>query len=83
MSQWVLQMKCYFLRGGRVVGVGMLAAGLSDQDSIARAHKLAAKRKGPIDSFEVWDGARLVIRHSAPRADGAATEAAVFGQALP
>ena len=27
--------------------------------------KLSAKRRGPIDGFEVWDGSRLVIRHLA------------------
>jgi hypothetical protein len=59
-------MRCYFIRNGQVVGVGMLPPGLSDQDAIARAHKLSAKRKGPIDGFEVWDGARLVINYSGP-----------------
>jgi hypothetical protein len=43
----------------------MLPSGLSDQQAIARAHKLSARRKGRIDGFEVWDGARLVSRHSA------------------
>jgi hypothetical protein len=57
-------MRCYFIRAGQVVGVAMLALGLSDQDAIARAEKLCAKRKGPIDGFEVWDGARLVIMNS-------------------
>ena len=57
-------MRCYFLRGGQVAGVNMLPCGLSDQDAIARADKLCAKRKGPIDGFEVWDGARLVIMNS-------------------
>ena len=57
-------MRCYFIRDGRVVGVAMLP-GLSDQNSIERAHRLSAKRRGRIDGFEVWDGARLVIRHSA------------------
>jgi hypothetical protein len=56
-------MRCYFIRDGHVVGVAMLP-GLSDQDAIARAHKLSARRSGRIDGFEVWDGARLIIRHS-------------------
>jgi hypothetical protein len=59
-------MRCYFIRNGHIVGVGMLPPGFSDQDAIARAHKLSAKRKGPIDGFEVWDGARLVIKYSGP-----------------
>lgn len=57
-----------FIRNDHVVGVDMLPPGLSDQDAIAKAHKLSAKRKGPIDGFEVWDGARLVIKHSAQSA---------------
>jgi hypothetical protein len=57
-------MRCYFIRDRQVVGVAMLPQCLSDQDAIAMAHKLCAKRRGRIDAFEVWDGARLVIRHS-------------------
>jgi hypothetical protein len=40
-------MRCYFIRDGHVVGVAMLPPGLSDQDSIARARKMSAKRQGP------------------------------------
>jgi hypothetical protein len=58
-------MRCYFIRDEQIMGVAMLPTGLSDQDAIARAHALCAKRRGPIAGFEVWDGARLVIRHSA------------------
>ena len=55
-------MRCYFLRGGRIAGVEILPLGLSDEDAIARAHALSAKRKGPFDGFEVWDRARFVFR---------------------
>ena len=55
-------MRCYFLRGGRIAGVEILPIGLSDEDAIARAHTLSSKRKGPFDSFEVWDRARFVFR---------------------
>jgi hypothetical protein len=41
-------MRCYFIRGRQVAGA--LPTGLSDQDAIARADKLFAKRKGPIDA---------------------------------
>ena len=58
-------MRCYFLRGCRVVGIAMLPLGLSEEETIARAHRLSAKRRGPIDGFEVWDGSRLVIRYLA------------------
>jgi hypothetical protein len=64
-NRGALTMRCYFIRGGRVVGVSMLPLGISDEVAIASAPKLAAKRRGRIDGFEVWDGARLVIRHSA------------------
>ena len=50
-------------------GVNMLPRELSDQNAIARADKLCAKRKGPIDGFEVWDGARLIIKYSVQDAD--------------
>jgi hypothetical protein len=59
-------MRCYFILNGHVVGVEMLSPDLSDQEAIARAHMLSAKRKGPIDGFEVWDGARLVIKYTGP-----------------
>jgi hypothetical protein len=58
-------MRCYFLRANRVAGVAMLPSGLSDEEAIARARKLSAKRRRPVDGFEVWDGSRLVFRHLA------------------
>ena len=39
-----------------------MSPGLMDEDAIARALILSSKRKGPFDGFELWDGARLVIR---------------------
>ena len=59
-------MRCHFIRDGNVVGVAMLPPGVPDQLSIERAHKQSAKRRGRIDGFEVWDGARLVIKYLAP-----------------
>ena len=54
-------MQCYFLQDGHVTDVvEMLPLGLSDEDAIARASTLSAKRKGP-ESFQLWDNARLVI----------------------
>jgi hypothetical protein len=61
-------MRCYFLRAGRIAGVEILPLGLSDEETIARAHTLSSKRKGPFDGFEVWDRARLVFRRP-PSAD--------------
>ncbi len=66
-------MRSYFLRAGRLAGVAVLPEGLSDDQAIARAHVLVAKRKGPFDSFGVWEGARFVFRQplydAAPDAD--------------
>ena len=61
-------MLCYFIRNRPCRGRRHATSRTSDQDAIAAAHKLSAKRKGPIDGFEVWDGARLVIKHSAQSA---------------
>lgn len=55
-------MRCYFLRDNRIEGVEILPAGLSDEDAIARAHTLSAKRRGTFDSLEVWEGGRPVFR---------------------
>jgi hypothetical protein len=62
-------MWCYFLHDGRIAGVEALPAGLSDEDAVARAQILSSKRKGPFDGYELWDGARLVIRYPDPRAE--------------
>ena len=58
-------MRCYFLRDSHIAGVEVLPGGLSDEDAITRAQTLASKRKGPIDSFEVWEGSRFVHRSPA------------------
>ena len=52
-------MQCYFL-GMDTFRRRDAAARASDEDAIARARTLYAKRKGP-DSFQIWDNARLVI----------------------
>lgn len=57
-------MRCYFLRAGRLAGVEVLPAGLSDEEAIAKANALLAKRRGPFDSLEVWEGSRFVYRQS-------------------
>jgi hypothetical protein len=55
-------MRCYFLRDGHIAGVEVLPLGLSDEDAIAKADAVAAKRKGSFEGFEVWDRARFVFR---------------------
>jgi hypothetical protein len=57
-------MRCYFLKTGRLEGVEVMPAGLSDEEAVARANVLLAKRQGPFDSFEDWEGSRLVFRQS-------------------
>jgi hypothetical protein len=59
-------MRCYFLRAGRLAGVEVMPAGLSDEEAIERANELLSKRKGPFDSFEVWEGSRFVFRQALP-----------------
>jgi hypothetical protein len=54
-------MWCYFLLHGHVSGVEVLPLGLSDEQSVARAHILLSKRKAAFDGLEVWDGARFVF----------------------
>ena len=58
--------RCYFVRAGRIAGVEMLT-GLSDKDAVAKAQLLFSERKTHFDGFEVWEGARFVMRH--PEAD--------------
>jgi hypothetical protein len=56
-------------------GVEMMPQELSKQDAIARAYAPCSKRRGPSDGFEVWDNARLIVRHLASSADEAVNEA--------
>ena len=56
-------MRCFFLRGGHI------GSGLSDQEAIAKAHKLFfLDRRGQFEGFELWDRTRVVFRHPDPDA---------------
>ena len=55
-------MRCYFLRGGRIVAVEELT-GLSDEEAIAKAQVLFSESEVPVGAFEVWDQTRVVVRH--------------------
>jgi hypothetical protein len=68
-------MRCYFLSGGHIVAVEILD-GLLDEAAVAKAHELYAERKALYEGFEVWDRARVVIRHSGPRAGRPSPKAA-------
>ncbi len=60
-------MQCYFMRGGRIEVVEELP-GLSDEEAIAKAHALFSERKHSFEGFELWDRARVLIRHPAAAA---------------
>ena len=59
-------MRCFFLRDGHVAAVEILTA-LSDKDAIAQARSLFSERGTKFDRFEVWDRARVVLRHPETR----------------
>jgi hypothetical protein len=61
-------MRCFFLRNGHVAAVEMLS-GLSDKAAIAKAHLLFSERGQHFDAFEVWERARVVLRHPDPFAE--------------
>jgi hypothetical protein len=59
---------CFFLRAGHIAAVEMLPD-LSDQEAIAKAHKLFfLDRRGQFEGFELWDRTRVVFRHPDPDA---------------
>jgi hypothetical protein len=58
-------MRCYFMRDGHIQEIELLT-GLSDQEAIAKAHTLFSERGRRFDGFEVWDRARVIIRHPDP-----------------
>ena len=69
-----------FSESGRLAGVEVMPAGLSDEEAIATANVLLAKRKGPFDSFEVWEGpasstgSPCLLRRPVPISRGAAAQ---------
>jgi hypothetical protein len=69
-------MRCYFLRAGHISRVEVLEPGISDEDAIARAKTLASKRRGPLDSLEVWEGSRFVFRSPVVPRDATAADLA-------
>ena len=65
-------MRCYFMRDGHIEAVELLP-GLADEDAIAKAHALFSERKHCFEGFELWDRARVLIRHpeaAAPNSPG-------------
>ena len=60
-------MQCYFMRDGHIEAIEELP-GLTDKEAIAKAHALFSERKQHFEGFELWDRARVLIRHPAPAA---------------
>ena len=63
-------MRCFFLRAGHIAAVEMLRD-LSDQEAIAKAHKLFfLERRGQFEGFETgiapaWSSDILILRRRA------------------
>ena len=54
-------MRCFFIIDGHIQAVEELT-GLSDQEAIARSKALFAERRELYDTFEIWEGTRIVYR---------------------
>ena len=60
-------MRCYFMRDGHIEAVEELP-GLADDEAITKAHALFSERKQHFEGFELWDRARVLMRHPGPAA---------------
>jgi hypothetical protein len=60
-------MRCYFMRDGHIEAVEELPE-LGDDEAIAKARALFLERKNFYQGFEVWDRARVLLRHPEPAA---------------
>jgi hypothetical protein len=67
LNQGSYSMRCYFMRGGHIEAVEELA-GLSDEQALAKAHALFSERKHKFEGFELWNRARVIVRHPEPAA---------------
>jgi hypothetical protein len=65
LNQGSYSMRCYFMRGGRIEAVEELP-GLSDEQALAKADALFSERKHKFEGFELWNRARVIIRHPEP-----------------
>jgi hypothetical protein len=57
-------MRCYYMRSGRIASFDEIVEYASDEDAIAKAHRLFASRSELFDGFELWQRTRVVYRHS-------------------
>jgi hypothetical protein len=65
--------RCFFMKQGHITAVEMLP-GLNDKEAIEKSHQLfeARKDEAGYEGFEVWERARMVLRHHpviTPRAE--------------
>ena len=63
-------MKCYLMKGGRIVSVEELATDLSDEEAVNQSWLVFEGRLkfwDDLDDFEVRRGGRKVYRHSLDR----------------
>ena len=60
-------MRCYFIRGGHIADVDKLTE-FSDEEATAKAHALFSERRHFFEGFELWERARVLIRHPEPTA---------------
>jgi hypothetical protein len=56
------RMRCYFMREGRIEAIEELT-GLSDEQAVAKARALFSERKREFEGFELWNRARVILRH--------------------
>jgi hypothetical protein len=61
-----MDMRCYYVRDGRIVAFDEIDC-TSEDDAIAKAHKLFAARKEEYDGFELRDRTRVVCMYSVRR----------------
>ena len=55
-------MRCYFMRDGHIASVEALDV-RSDAEAIEKSKAFFAEHAERFESFEIWDGDRVILRH--------------------
>lgn len=55
-------MRCFFTKGGHIVGVEALPPDVMDDEAVEMARHLFEQRKSEFDGFEVWDRTRGIYQ---------------------
>jgi hypothetical protein len=58
-------MRCYFMRNGHIATFQEFSD-LSDEEATNRSYQLCYEMKDNFDGFELWDGARMIIKRTRP-----------------